>query len=125
MPSVAAVKGRRFTKARQVAATFARPSGPDAILYDPFYLRITCETYAGKYIPRNLTRTDLIKSYLYKKAARRSIGEFKLLNVISQLAKVFYEYGRPANLLNCIHIFKEDVNVAILYLFFTNINNIY
>ena len=84
----------------------------DAILYDPFYLRITCETYAGKYIPRNLTRTDLIKSYLYKKAARRSIGEFKLLNVISQLAKVFYEYGRPANLLNCIHIFKEDVNVA-------------
>lgn len=84
----------------------------DQILYDPFYLRITCETYTGKYIPTNLNRTDLIKFYLNKKAARRNIGDLKLLSVLSQLAEVFYQYGRPVSLLNCIHIFEEDLSIA-------------
>ena len=64
------------------------------LLFDPFYLRIAAEQFSGKEMPKDITQSGLIKTSLIAKAKRRGIKEVDLFAGLSQLASVFFEFGR-------------------------------
>ncbi len=78
------------------------------IFQEPFYLRIICELYFSKEVPKNLVRTEIIHHYLLKKVKRKGIGTIQLTSTLSKLGKLFYKHGRPIDLNQIIKVFGND-----------------
>lgn len=81
---------------------------PDLLLSHPFYLRLASEQFERSEVPASITRTELIRKSLALKGKRRNINEAFLYDSLIDLAKVFYEYGRPTSMINFPKLFRDE-----------------
>lgn len=84
----------------------------DNVFSDPFYLRVICELYSKKKIPKNLSRTEIIRKYISLKAKRRGLRKVKLEKTLVKLGELFYEYGRPVDFHNIANVFDDDIEIT-------------
>lgn len=82
------------------------------LLNDPFYLHLASEQYAGTSIPLEITKSDLIRSGLIRKAARRSIREIELFSHLVQIAQVFFDRDRPVDVRYLSEYFMTDADLS-------------